>query len=210
MSLSNTNTYIVNIYNSRKNILDILKLRGFDTSKYDNFDINEINILSEKNELDMLVSDSSNKKVYIKYYINKLIKTQNIFSIVDDLFHLENVLTKNDDLIIIIKDEPNDTLNQNIKDIWMSDNIYTSLINIKRLQFNILEHTYVPKHEALSKNEINDFKKSYNIMNDKEIPDISYFSPVSIVMGFRPGDIIKITRNSPTSINSIFYRICKI
>ena len=204
-----SNKNIINIYQSRKHILEILKTRGFDITTYENFDINEIQILSDKNELDMLVKNNTDKKVYIKYYVNKVIKTQNIYSIVDDIFHLENILTKNDDLIIIIKDEPNDTLQTNVKDIWISDNIYVSLINIKRLQFNIIKHTLVPKHEALTFDEINDLKKKFNILNDDQIPDISFFSPISIVMGFRPNDIIKITRKSPTSINSYFYRICK-
>tara|TARA_Y100000992_G_scaffold302285_1_gene275860 strand:+ start:7664 stop:8287 length:624 start_codon:yes stop_codon:yes gene_type:complete len=204
-----SNKHIINIYNSRKHILEILKTRGFDTTTYNNFDINEIQILSDKNELDMLVKNDNDKKIYVKYYVNKVIKTQNIYSIVDDLFHLENILTKNDDLILIIKDEPNDTLQTNVKDIWMSDSIYVSLINIKRLQFNILEHNLVPKHESLSLDEIKEFKKNFNILNNDQIPDISFFSPISIVMGFRPDDIIKITRKSPTSINSYFYRICK-
>jgi DNA-directed RNA polymerase subunit H len=204
-----SNKHIINIYNSRKHILEILKTRGFDTTSYNNFDINEIQILSDKNELDMLVKNDNDKKIYVKYYVNKVIKTQNIYSIVDDLFHLENILTKNDDLILIIKDEPNDTLQTNVKDIWMSDGIYVSLINIKRLQFNILEHNLVPKHESLSLDEIKKFKKNFNILNNDQIPDISFFSPISIVMGFRPDDIIKITRKSPTSINSYFYRICK-
>ena len=204
-----SNKHIINIYNSRKHILEILKTRGFDTTTYNNFDINKIEILSDKNELDMLVKNDNDKKIYVKYYVNKVIKTQNIYSIVDDLFHLENILTKNDDLILIIKDEPNDTLQTNVKDIWMSDSIYVSLINIKRLQFNILEHNLVPKHESLSLDEIKEFKKNFNILNNDQIPDISFFSPISIVMGFRPDDIIKITRKSPTSINSYFYRICK-
>lgn len=209
MSLNiNTTTYI---YKSRLHLLEILKERGFDTENYENFDINEISILSENNQLDMLLTNNtSEKKVYVKYYINKLIKSANIFAIVEDLFHLENMLSKQDDLIIIIKDEPNDTLIQEIKTLWMTENIYISLLNIKRLQFNILKHTLVPKHTILTEDESKLFKKQFNILNNDQIPDISYFSPVSLVLGIRPNDIVKIERNSPTSINTIYYRVCKI
>lgn len=209
MSLNiNTTTYI---YKSRLHLLEILKERGFDTENYENFDINEISILSENNQLDMLLTNNtSEKKVYVKYYINKLIKSANIFAIVEDLFHLENMLSKQDDLIIIIKDEPNDTLIQEIKTLWMTENIYISLLNIKRLQFNILKHTLVPKHTILTEDESKLFKKQFNILNNDQIPDISYFSPVSLVLGIRPNDIVKIERKSPTSINSIYYRACKI
>jgi len=112
--------------------------------------------------------------------------------------------------MVIIKDEPNDTMLENIKDIWVSENIYISLVNIKRLQFNILKHTLVPKHTILTANEKETFMKKYNILDKSQIPDISYFSPVSIVLGLRPEDVVKIERNSRTAIQADFYRICKL
>jgi len=206
-----SNSTIISIYNSRKNLLEILEERGFSITNYSNFSITDIGILTENNQLDMLLENATtNKKIYVKYYVTKLIKPQNIYDIVEDLFHLESILEKKDDLMIVIKDEPNDTLLENIKDIWVSDKIYISLVNIKRLQFNILKHTLVPKHTILNENEREIFIKKYNILNNSQIPDISYFSPVSIVIGLRPDDIVKIERNSRTSIKSDFYRICKI
>ena len=112
--------------------------------------------------------------------------------------------------MIVVKDEPNETLIQTIKDIWMNENIYISLISIKRLQFNILEHSLVPKHTILTKIEEEEFKKKYNILDKSQIPSISYFDPVSLVLCIRPDNIVKIERYSRTSINSLYYRICKI
>jgi DNA-directed RNA polymerase I, II, and III subunit RPABC1 len=206
-----SNSTIISIYNSRKNLLEILEERGFSVANYSNFSITDVGILTENNQLDMLLENSAtNKKIYVKYYVTKLIKPQNIYDIVEDLFHLESILEKKDDLMIVIKDEPNDTLLENIKDIWTSDKIYISLVNIKRLQFNILKHTLVPKHTILSDDEKELFMKKYNILDNSQIPDISYFSPVSIVIGLRPDNVVKIERASRTSITSDFYRICKI
>ena len=207
--MNNSNSHIIQVYNSRKNLLEILESRGFNTSSYNNFSISEIGILTEQDQLDMLLEDSNNKKIYVKYYINKVIKPANIYNMIEDLFYLENILTKKDDLMIIVKDEPNDTLVQTVKDIWMQDSIYTSTINIKRLQFNILNHVLVPKHSILSKPEEMEFKRKFNIL-DNNIPDISYFSPVSLVLGIRPNDIVKIERKSRTAIKADFYRICKL
>jgi DNA-directed RNA polymerase I, II, and III subunit RPABC1 len=206
-----SNSTIISIYNSRKNLLEILEERGFSVANYSNFSITDVGILTENNQLDMLLENSTtNKKIYVKYYVTKLIKPQNIYDIVEDLFHLESILEKKDDLMIVIKDEPNDTLLENIKDIWTTDKIYISLVNIKRLQFNILKHTLVPKHTILSDDEKELFMKKYNILDNSQIPDISYFSPVSIVIGLRPDNVVKIERTSRTSITSDFYRICKI
>ena len=209
--MTNSNSFIISIYNSRKNLLEILQERGFNVTKYSNFGITEIGILLENNQLDMLLeNDNTKKKIYVKFYINKLIKPKNIYDIVEDLFHIETILEKNDDLMIVIKDEPNDTMMENIKDIWVSENIYVSLLNIKRLQFNILKHNLVPKHTLLTLDEKEQFMKKFNIMDKSQIPDISFFSPVSIVLGIRPDDVVKIERHSRTAIQADFYRICKL
>ena len=205
----NNNTYIISILNSRTNLLNILEERKYNINNYKNIGINEIGILLEQDQLDMMCENNTNK-IYVKYYINKILKPQNVYNIIEDLFYLENILKKNDDLMIVVKDEPNETLIQTIKDIWMNENIYISLISIKRLQFNILEHSLVPKHTILTKIEEEEFKKKYNILDKSQIPTISYFDPVSLILCIRPDNIVKIERYSRTSINSLYYRICKI
>ena len=198
------------IYNARKYLLEIFKSRGFNIDDYSNFTFNELAIQYESNQLDLLLRDESDKKIYVKFYINKSLKSQVIYDLANDLHNLEEILTKRDDLIIIMNDEPNDTIKQTVKDIYIANNIYISVINILRLQFNILNHNMVPKHTVLTKEEAKLVKDKYNIIDDSQIPDISYFSPVSLVLGIRPGDLVKIDRKSKTAINSEFYRICKI
>lgn len=204
-----SNQLITEIYKSRKNLLDILESRGFDTSDYNSFTYEELHTMIQNQQLDFIVKKvDTEKKVYVKYNIVKVLRPNNIYDYVEDLFHIENVLTKNDDLIIINKDEPNDTLQTTVKNIWLNDGVYIAIINIARVQFNILNHTLVPKHTVLSEEEKIVFLEKYNITNKKMIPTISYFSPVSIVLGIRPDDICKIERFSKTAINSDFYRIC--
>ncbi len=204
-----SNQLITEIYKSRKNLLDILESRGFDTSDYNSFTYEELHTMIQNQQLDFIVKKvDTEKKVYVKYNIVKVLRPNNIYDYVEDLFHIENVLTKNDDLIIINKDEPNDTLQTTVKNIWLNDGVYIAIINIARLQFNILNHTLVPKHTVLSEEDKIVFLEKYNITNKKMIPTISYFSPVSIVLGIRPDDICKIERFSKTAINSDFYRIC--
>ena len=204
-----SNHVISEIYKSRTNILDILESRGFDTSDYNHFSYEELHSMIQNNQLDFIVKKrDSEKRVYVKYNIVKLLRPTNIYDYIEDLFHIENMLTKDDDLIIINKDEPNDTMNTTIKNIWLKESIYVSIINLARLQFNILNHTLVPKHIVLSSDEKTAFLEKYHITDETMIPTISYFSPVSIVLGIRPGDVCKIERFSKTAIYSDFYRIC--
>ena len=43
--MTNSNSFIISIYNSRKNLLEILQERGYNVTKYANFGITEIGIL---------------------------------------------------------------------------------------------------------------------------------------------------------------------
>lgn len=202
---------IVQIFKSRQNILDILESRGYDIGNYEGASINEVHTMFQSKQLDMLLTKEDNKKkVYIKYHLGKTLRHNNIYDYIDDLFNLEEVLTKKDDLIIIIKDESNDSINKILNNIWEQDGIFVTVINIKRLQFNILKHTLVPKHTVLSKEDEEKVKTRYNITDNSQLPDISRFSPVAQVIGLRPGEMCKIIRPSRTAITTDFYRICSL
>ena len=200
------------IFKSRKYLLEILEEQGYNVKDYKNSSIHEVHSMIQNKQLDLLIDRSDPpKKLYIKYHLVKTLRPNNINEYIEDLFNLENILTKDDDLIIIIKDEPNETLTKFITDIWEQDQIFVRIINIRRLQFNILNHELVPKHTILSNKELEEFKKNFNIKEEfinKQLPDISRFSPVSLVIGIRPGEICKIERYSKTAIDSLFYRIC--
>ena len=200
---------IIEIYNSRKTVIDLLEAQKYDVSQYKDFGINDVNTLIQTKQMDMLLKKTSmDKSVYVKYHLAKSLRPVNIFEYIEDLFTLEEVLQKKDDLIVIMKDEPNDTIRKTLTDIWEKEGIYITVINIKRLQYNILNHQLVPEHIVLSSEEATEVKKKYNIIDDSQIPDISRFSPVSQVIGIRPGELCRIYRPSKTAIKAEFYRIC--
>ena len=128
--------------------------------------------------------------------------------IYDDLFILTETLKKTDTLFIIIKDEPNETLINELKHIWERDGIFIVIENIKRLQFNILNHTLVPNHRVMLDSEVVDIMKKYNITNKIQFPDISRFDPVARAICLRPGHVCNIIRASKTAIETNYYRIC--
>ena len=196
------------IHKSRTNLLKQLKDLGYNTDEYDSIGFTEIHTMYKKNQLDMLLSDSEGKKIYVKYHLSKTLRQNNIDEMIEDLMTLENTLEKTDTILIIIKDIPNDTINNMIKQIWVNQEIFVSVRGIKTLQFNIFEHVYVPKHEILTEEQVVEFKQRFNITNDESIPEISRYDPVALALLMRPKQICKITRQSRTAIKSDFYRIC--
>lgn len=206
-----TNTSINQIYKSRKTILELLHSSGYDVEDYMDFTVNEVDAMFISGQLDMILENpTTKKKTYIKYSLTtKQVRWQNnLDEIIEDLFIIENTLKKNDDLIIIINEEPNDNLVSRLKFIYDSDEIFIVIHNIARLQFNILQHDLVPISRILDDQEKEDIKKKYNINSNKQMPEMSRFDPVSLALCVRPGDIVEFQRKSINSITSLYYRIC--
>ena len=207
--MTTTSTLVNQIYKSRKNILDILNTQDYLVEDYMHFSINEINSMMITNQLDMLLEKSENqKKIYIKYFLDKSLRPNNIHEFIEDLFTLEKVLEPKDDLIIIVKDQPNDSLINTVKDIWEQEKINITIFGIQHLLFNILEHSYVPKHRVISDEEKNILFDRLNITTPEELPEISRFDPVAKAIGLRPGQVCHIERKSPTAFKTDFYRYC--
>jgi DNA-directed RNA polymerase subunit H (RpoH/RPB5) len=208
-------SHINEIFNSRKTIVSVLKRQGFNVADYESFSIHEVNTVYQAKQMDMLFKkDDGSKKTYVKYHtgkgnnVEKTIRPTSIYEIIEDLFTLEEILTKTDDLIIIINEEPNETIEKTLSHIFEQDGIFVNVISMKRLQYNILNHDLVPPHIVLSKEDAMEVRRKFNIMNDKQMPNLSRFSPVSQLIGIRPGDICKIIRPSKTAITTEFYRFC--
>jgi len=215
MASQNSSVIISQIYKSRNIILDLMTKQGYNTSDYTNFSVSEVNSMKQNNQLDMLLEknkedvDTGRKnKIYIRYYLGKAIRPSNLQEMIDDLFILTETLTKKDTLFIVIKDEPNETLINELKHIWEKDGIFIVIENIKRLQFNILEHVLVPKHTVLDESDVKIIMEKYNITDKCQFPDISRFDPVARVIGLRPGQLCHIVRPSKTAIEANYYRVC--
>jgi DNA-directed RNA polymerase subunit H (RpoH/RPB5) len=207
--MSNSNR-ILSLYKSRKTILEHLDNLDYETNEYVGFSINEIDAMYVNKQLDLLVNHKSNdKKVYVKYYLDaKQIRPPNLDNIIEDLFVIDNVLTKNDTLIIITEDEPNDTIINKIKYLFDSEGVFIVLHNIHRLQFNLLEHSLVPTAVILKDAEIEEMKKTYNIKSLQQLPEISRFDPQALAICMRPGQVCMIFRKSATALSYTYYRIC--
>lgn len=69
----------------------------------------------------------------------------------------------------------------------------------------ILDHELVPKHEILDEEEAEEVLEKYGAKEGK-MPKIKENDNVIKAIGAEPGDLIKITRDSPTAGKSLYYR----
>jgi len=79
----------------------------------------------------------------------------------------------------------------------------------KKKQIDVLLHELVPHHVLLTKKETQEILDKYKIgVND--LPQMFEKDPVAIAIGAKEGDVVKIVRNSRTTVKSVnYYRYVK-
>ena len=207
---------IISLYNSRKTIIKLLSSLDYNVDDYKDFSINEIDAMSNNSQLDMLlckkmIGVEKEKKVYVKYYNivgHKQITKNVIDATIDDLFSIEKILTNDDTLIIIMDDEPNDSNIARMNYLYDLDGKFVVMHNIKRLQYDITEHSLVPKMTILTVDETKLLMKEKNLTTLSQLPEISRFDPHALALCVRPQQVCKIERSSATALKSIYYRVC--
>ena len=208
--MSSNSNRVLSLYKSRTNILDILDSLGYSTSEYQGFSINEIDTLFGYGQLDMIINHNSKPtKVYVHYFLSsKQMRPQNLDELIEQLIDINKQVTKDDTIIVIMEEEPNDTLIAKLKYLFDHDGIFVVVHNIQRLQFNILKHKRVPPATVLDENEVKELYIKYNIKHDSQLPEISRFDPQALALAMRPGQVCKIVRSSATALDYNYYRIC--
>lgn len=128
------------------------------------------------------------------------------FKLADMKKHLEEddfkqIILVTRDKITSINVKAIDALKRNIQVFEMKD-----------LMFNISHHQLVPKHELISAAEHEEFIQqlvaAHSLKSRTQFPIILRTDPMAKYLDAKTGDIIKITRFSPTSGYHEVYRCC--
>lgn len=193
-----SNSIATLVYRSRQILCKYMESRGKDASAYAGESIQDIE--------NMVINDNVRMEfegVYVIYYLGKGIRDSHIKGYIEEL-----ELKIEDELIVVIMNNPNDTIQKFQEYVFHNDKLFVNVISIEYLQFNILDHHMVPEHTILTEEEKEEVCNAYYITKDDQFPEISRFDPVARAIGLRPGQLCKILRNSKTAIQSEYYRLC--
>lgn len=209
------------VYRARTILLQQLERRGFHVDDYANFSTHEIHTMISKKQMDMLIerknmddevgfSGKIAGRVFIKYMLDTTIRPAKLYDLVDELYNVEEVLNKErgDELLLILPSEPNESILKTIQYIHNSDGILIRALYMKRLLFDVIEHSLVPHHELLTQSQTEEVMKTFYLTSIKQFPEISRFDPVAQCIGMRPNDVCRILRPSKTAIQTYYYRVC--
>ena len=200
---------------SRKVLLDMLTLRGFEVGEFENFSPEEINVMyknstkssKELNPIDFAVEN----KLIVKYLFNSKPRVANIISLVESMIE-EDLLVENSSLVLLLKDpiSNDDSLEVYFEELYKSKKIFVQYFWLDNLTFNVLEHKLVPKHIVLDKKEQDTLMKSIDIKHEDQLPYILKKDPVAKFLGMKTGQICRIERKSETAGKTLYYRLCKL
>lgn len=73
-------------------------------------------------------------------------------------------------------------------------------------RFNVLNHLNVPLHEVLPEAEAKALLKQYGIVKE-QLPKMRSNDPAARVINAKAGEIVKITRRSPTAGVAVAFRL---
>ena len=207
-------TLIRDLYVSRNNLIKYLKIQNYNTTDYESFTINEINAMNQGNDITSQLNfeiehnEDPERKCSIIYMLKSSIKQSTLENTVLDYYE-ENDSNKCT-LVIVTLNTINDSVQKVIKQLWKKYNEYVAIFDIPGLLFNILEHSFVPKHTKLNDEEKKEIYSKFNIKDDSQVPEISIFDPVAKTMLLRPGELCEIIRHDKISFENKFYRVCVI
>jgi DNA-directed RNA polymerase subunit H (RpoH/RPB5) len=216
--MADTNfVFIDNIYRSRLTLLDILEERGYAVDKYRKFSPAEATAAAPTtafSSLSFKVSkkDDDAKICDIRYTNVGRQKLETLFQDIKDE-DCDNV-----EVVVMIPGLVTDVhhiiaLKQYSKLKENKENerrkLRVSFFSISTLVINPLRHILVPKHEIVPTENHKELMDSMYITSKSKFPEIKFHvDPIARCIGAVPGDIIKITRYSASSGESIIYRIC--
>ena len=194
-------------YTARLTIIEMLEDRGYIIpDMYKDVDLDTFRYLHNNKNIDMFIEKhkTENKKIYVKFTFSNL-KASIIRGYIDEIV-TEYINGIDDKLLLILNDKPNNSI---LKIPKVHDYNMVEINWVNKLQFNITKHKLVPKHELLEKEDLETLIDIYKITNLSQLPVILKNDPIIKYYDFKPGNVCKITRPSPTSLNHVYYRYIK-
>jgi DNA-directed RNA polymerase subunit H (RpoH/RPB5) len=211
------------LYLSRKTLLSILAARGYNTNQYEKFGPIEISAMAASSvassgaavsafRMDLERSNAENgiSKCRVEYSINRV--KNRISGFLDGITAEDSDTpfnTEDTELVVVLLEPVVEAFHTASLTQLTQRSLRVSFFQAHTIVNNPMDHVLVPKHELLPAPEHTEFLKTNKIKSKANLPLIKFHEDmIARVMGLQPGDIVKITRPSPSAGEYVSYRVC--
>lgn len=192
------------VFASFKNVRNMLEYRGIDISTIESLTEKEISaMVNTQNVFTIEV----HPELFLVFYLTKMKVSEFNSALLGKQKDLSpDMATANASkkFIFIFKDEPNNLNRSHISEYFPKNEIFT----MKSTLIQPHLHCYVPRHRKLEENEVKEVMLKHHIENKSQLPSILSSDPMAKFIGLMSGEIVEITRSSPTAGTHLYYRIC--
>tara|TARA_Y200000002_G_C22663971_1_gene657109 strand:- start:20 stop:646 length:627 start_codon:yes stop_codon:yes gene_type:complete len=147
--------------------------------------------------LDIFVQNTDDNRAVYVHFIYELKKSDNA-GFLEKMYYItyeSHLMTENDSVVFVILSDINENIQEQFNELENKiPNI--TIFKYKSLMFNLIDHEYVPKHECISERNKEKLKSELMINDLEKLPIIYKTDAVCKYYNFKPGDVIKITRDS--------------
>jgi DNA-directed RNA polymerase subunit H len=219
--MSITYEIIDSLYRSRITLLEHLKAQGYNTEPFEKFSPKEIKEMAEAGA-PALQMELKRQEPDEETGIDTCIVMYSLLRIKQKLTGATSILAKLADqktspwplkstefIMVTLEDiPPASNFDSAAAESWNQHKMRIRFFTASRMIHNPLKHALVPKHERVPQVEHEALQKSL-YATKAQFPLIRFHEdPIARWIGAVPGDIIKITRPSPTAGETVIYRLC--
>ena len=114
-------------------------------------------------------------------------------------------LAADHNVIFITIDEPTPANLKTLRGMFSR----VQMFMLDKLRYNLMHNKYQPRFDVLSEEEaIRMVIAPLNLKSKSDLPKILNTDPVAQYLALKPGQIVKITRKSPSAGEAVAYRVC--
>ena len=206
-------------YRSRITLLNMLERSGYNVAPFKRFGPQEIedmigpNAIGEalRMDLDRLEGDGPKKCVVVYRFQRQKQKIPTLMNelLGEDVPEELRVDPKTTEVIVILYEPVVDTFHAAALNQWKKNKLRIRFFEARKIIIDPSSFAIVPKHEKITPEETKALRKEYYLQSDAHHNWIRFHEdPQARWLGLVPGDVVKITRPSPSSGEYIVYRVC--
>ncbi|PNH06992.1 DNA-directed RNA polymerases I, II, and III subunit RPABC1 [Tetrabaena socialis] len=184
------------IIKSFDTIVDMMRDRDLFTDLQDLVDYRDQQIMSVASSARLVFSiDFSAYATRIVYNMHPKFKVNDI----------KKLLDYEGTIILVSKEKPGTLALKGLDEA--AHNIH--VFDVNELQFNVSRNALVPKHEPIrNEADIDAIIKSSRVKSKFNLPLIHNTDPMARYLALKPGELVRITRLSPSAGEYVSYRCC--